>query len=241
MRDRLEIGADLPFVGYNGGIFDGFIERLHSFLGLPQGGRTQSPNNRLLFTYSKDGQEQLRLDNSNFGIGDIRISAGWQIYNDGSANPSAVALRTSLKLPTGDSARLHGSGSTDLALWLTGSSDYLFSNRWGHATIFGAVGAMAMTNSRVLMDQQQNFAAFGSLGCGWSPTDWLAFKAQYSAHSAFYKGSDLRELSEPALQLLMGGTLSFSPSTALDIAISEDANFKTSPDAALHLGLSHQF
>jgi hypothetical protein len=39
----------------------------------------------------------------------------------------------------------------------------------------------------------------------------------------------------------MGGTLSFSPSTALDIAISEDANFKTSPDAALHLGLSHQF
>jgi hypothetical protein len=182
-----------------------------------------------------------RLDNSNFGIGEIRISAGWQLYNDGHINPSALALRASLKLPTGSSGRFHGSGSTDTALWLSGSSDYLLPDNWGHATLFGAGGAMAMTKSRVLTNQQQNFAGFGSLGCGWSPADWIAFKGQYSAHSAFYKGSDLRELSEPALQLLIGGTLSFSSRTALDIAISEDANFKTSPDAALHLGISHQF
>jgi hypothetical protein len=38
MSDKLEIGANLPFIGYNGGVFDGFIERMHSFLGLPQGG-----------------------------------------------------------------------------------------------------------------------------------------------------------------------------------------------------------
>ena len=108
-------------------------------------------------------------------------------------------------------------------------------------TLFGAVGGMALTDSRVLKGQQQHFTGFGSLGFGWSPADWIALKTQYSAHTPFYKGSNLRELNQSALQLLIGGTLAFSSKTALDIAVSEDANFKTSPDVAFHLGLSHQF
>lgn len=241
LTDKLEIGVDLPFVGYSGGVFDAFIEGWHRFFGLSDGGRPRAPQDRLLFTYEKDGLERLRLDDDNLGIGDMRLTSGWQLYHDGSANPFAVALRASLKLPTGSTAKLHGSGSTDIALWLTGSDDYLLPGSWGHLTLFMAAGGMAMTDGRVLKDQQQNLAGFGSLGFGWSPADRIALKTQVSAHTSFYRGSDLEELSQPGVLLMVGGTYAFSPQTALDIAVSEDTSLAASPDVSLHLGLSHQF
>lgn len=238
---ELELGLDLPFVAYNGGVFDGFIEDWHEFFGLPQGDRPDAPEGRLHFDYARDGQERLRMDNSTFGLGDVRVSGGWQLYHDGSANPAALALRASLKLPTGSSSRLTGSGSTDLALWVTGSSDYPLPDSWGHATLFAAAGAMAMTDGRVLKEQRENLVGFGSLGFGWSPADTFALKAQLSAHSAFYKGSEFSELTDPAMQLLFGGTLALSPRTTLDVALSEDVIVGASPDVALHLGLGHRF
>lgn len=235
----VELGVDLPVVAYSGGIFDGFIEEWHRFFGLPQGNRTDTKEDQLLFQYDKNGQERLRMDNSTVRIGDVRVSGGWQLYQDGSANPKALALRASLKLPTGSSSRLTGSGSTDLALWLSGSSDYALS--WGHATVFGALGGMAMTDGEVLKDQRENLVGFGSLGAGWSPMEKFALKVELSSHTPFYKESDMKPLTSPAVVLLFGGTYAFSPATALDIALAEDLNVNASPDVALHLGLSHRF
>jgi hypothetical protein len=241
LTERFEIGMDLPFIGHDGGIFDGFIEEWHRFFQLPQGKRGKAGHGRLLFAYEKDGQERLRLEESKFGIGDIRLSSGWQLYHDGSANPTAVALRASLKLPTGSSAKLHGSGSTDIALWLTGSDDILFPGEWGHLTVFISSGALAMTEGDVLKEQQEDLVGFGNLGFGWSPAQWLALKAQLAWHSPFYKESQFAALNRHAVQLHIGGTCAFSARTALDIAVSEDLTVATSPDVALHLGLSHQF
>jgi len=241
LTERFEIGMDLPFIEHDGGVFDGFIEEWHSFFQLSQGKRGKAGHGRFLFAYEKDGEEQLRLEESKFGIGDIRLSSGWQLYHDGRGNPSAVALRASLKLPTGSSARLHGSGSTDFALWLSGSDDILFPGEWGHLTMFISSGALAMTEGKVLKEQQEDLVGFGNLGFGWSPAQWIALKAQLSWHSPFYKESQFAALSRHVVQLLIGGTCAFSARTALDIAVSEDITVATSPDVALHLGLSHQF
>ncbi|WP_224981611.1 DUF3187 family protein [Geomonas agri] len=241
VAERAEVGLDLPVVAYNGGVFDGFIEGWHKFFGLPRGDRPDAPRGQLQFEYAKDGQQRLDMDRAGLGIGDLRLNAGWQLYHDGSANPVALALRGSLKLPTGSSSRLTGSGSTDLALWLTGSSDYALPDTWGHATVFAAAGGLAMTDGQVLKEQHKNLAGFGTLGLGWSPVDSFALKAQLSGHSAFYRDSEFSELSSGAMQLLFGGSVAFSPRTTLDIALSEDVTVGASPDVALHLGLGHQF
>lgn len=238
---RLEIGIDLPLVAYNGGVLDAFIEQWHEVFGLPQGNRTDTGHGELLFRYTKDDQERIRMDEAGIGIGDVRLGAGWQLYHDGSSDPAAVTLRASLKLPTGNSSRLHGSDSTDLAIWLTGSDDYLLPGRWGQLTLLAAAGGMALTDGEVLEDQQRNFAAFGTLGLGWSPAEWIALKAQFSSHTPFYSGSDLEELSDPTVQLIFGGAFYFSPRTTLDIAFSEDITVTTSPDFALHLALIRRF
>ncbi|MCM2359527.1 MAG: DUF3187 family protein, partial [Geobacteraceae bacterium] len=236
----VEGGLDIPYLVTGGGIFDRFIEGWHGFFGLPRGERPNEPRNRLLYGYGKDGQTRLFLANSGSGPGDIRLSGGIQLFHDQRPNPRQLALRASLKLPTGDSAGLRGSGSTDFALWLSGADDYRLP-ALGHLTLFGAAGGMAMSDGDVLEEQQRNLAGFGTVGFGWGPAEWLDFKAQLSGHTPFFRGSALRELARPALQLLVGGTLNLSARTSLDIGVSEDVAVDTSPDVALHLALRRRF
>jgi len=236
----IEGGIDIPYVGIGGGVFDRFIEGWHSFFGLPDEGRPNAPRNRLLYTYMNNGQTRLLLNDSGSGLGDIRLSTGVQLYDDERPNPRQVALRGSIKLPTGDSGGLRGSGSTDFALWLTAADDYRLP-ALGHLTLFGAAGGMAMTDGDVLKGQQKNLAGFGTLGFGWGPAHWIDFKTQLSGHTPFFQGSELRELARPALQLIIGGTLHFSEKTSLDIGVSEDVAVNTSPDVALHLALRRHF
>jgi hypothetical protein len=239
ISEGLELGMDIPYVYHSGGFLDGFIIDYHNWFGFPQGAREQSPRNRLLYLYTRNGAEKLRMDSSGGSLGDVSLSAGMQLYHDGQKNPRAVALRASLKLPTGDSDRLFGSGSTDASLWLSASDDYRLP--LGHATVFGAAGVMAMTRGNVLAEQQRDHVFFGRIGMGWNPLEWLAFKVQVDAHTAFFKDSTLAPLSTNAAQLLIGGTLCFSGSTTLDIAVSEDIPDRTSPDTVFHFTLNTRF
>ncbi|AJE02325.1 DUF3187 family protein [Geobacter pickeringii] len=236
----IEGGIEVPFIFHSGGELDGFVEWFHSSFGFDTGGRDQVPEGRLLYTYSRDGVQQFRVDHPNGGIGDIRLTTGIRLYDDESAAPRALALRAALKLPTGNSGKLRGSGSVDGSLWLTGSDDYRLGG-WGHATIFAAAGGMVMSKGDVLKDQQKSVAAFGSLGAGWSPFDWFALKVQTNWHSSLYRGSTLRELDFDTLQIIGGGTIAFPTGTALDLGVSEDLNVKTSPDVVFHLALTQRF
>jgi hypothetical protein len=237
--NRLEFGFEIPYVFQNGGFLDGFIKNYHSTFSLPQGGRGQAPKDRLLLNYQRNGSNLFRIDQSNSGIGDLRLTAGFQLYRDDTESPRALAIRASLKVPTGDSDDLHGSGSTDLALWLTASQGW--KTTIGMWEIFGGAGILGMTKGDDLPDQQQNAVAFGSLGAGWHPLAWLTLKVQFDGHTAFFKDSDLVELSSGSVQIVMGGTLHFSDRTALDIGVSEDLVVKTAPDVVFHFALYHRF
>jgi hypothetical protein len=234
-----ELGVTIPYLVLSGGFLDGSIDWYHSTFGFPQGGRDQAPRNRLLYEYQRDGKSLLKIDSSSAGLGDISLTGGWQLYQGENKTQRAVALRASLKLPTGDSDQLHGSGSTDFSLWVTASDDW----KWdiGHFTLFGAAGMMAMTDGKVLQDQQRNFVGFGGLGAGWSPLAWIAFKIQTDAHTSFYRDSELRELNANSALLTVGGTLAFSGRTTLDIAVSEDIIVNTAPDVTFHFALRHRF
>ncbi len=234
-----ELGVTIPYIIISGGFLDGFIDWYHSTFGFPQGGRNEAPQNRLLYVYQRDGQQRLKIDSSSTGLGDISLTGGWQLYQGEDKPQRAVALRASLKLPTGDSDQLHGSGSTDFSLWVTASDDWKLGV--GHFTLFGAAGMMAMTDGKVLQDQQRNFVGFGGLGFGWSPVRWIAFKIQTNAHTSFYRDSELREVNAASAQLTVGGTLAFSDETTLDIGVSEDLIVQTAPDVVFHFDLRHRF
>lgn len=236
---NFEVGLVIPYIIEGGGFTDGFIDWYHNTFGFSAGGRDQAPRNRLLYQYQKDQQVRLNVDQSSNGIGDIQLTGAFQLYRNPDKPSQAISLRTSLKLPTGDSQQLHGSGSTDFSLWITAGDDYKISV--GHFTLYGAAGILGMTQGDVLKEQQRNWVGFGCLGVGWSPARWIAFKVQANGHTSFYKDSELASLNQPSLQVTMGGTLAFSEKISLDLGVTEDVDGRTSPDVVFHFALRGRF
>ncbi len=236
---RFEVGVKIPYVTHSGGFLDGFIDGYHRTFGFREGGRNQAPHNRLLYHYRRDGVDRVLVSNAGSGIGDLALTAAWQLYQVRGPEKEGLTLNMSLKPPTGDSDELRGSGSTDLALWLTGGAEGKFE--FGTWTSYGSLGMLLMTEGRVLPEQQRNWAAFGTLGIGWRPLNWLAFKIQADAHTPFYSPSDLKEVSAYSVQLIPGGTLYLSDNTCLDIGVGEDLVVNTAPDVSFYLTLRSRF
>lgn len=238
LTPRFEAGIDLPYLAHRGGSLDGFIEDWHDTFGLPQNGRDQAPHDRLLYSYVRDGKQEILVDDNAQGIGDLRLNAAWQITNRADGNPWDMALHAALKLPTGDSDDLLGSGSTDLALWLAGSRSWPLDG--AAITLFGSLGALGLTDGDVVEDRQKNLVGFATLGGGWRPLDWLVLKLQVDGHTPFFD-SALDELGEPAAILTFGGDLALGAETALEIGISEDIATETAPDIVFRLALRSRF
>lgn len=239
LGNGLEIGVELPWVFQRGGFLDGFIDDYHRTFGFSRGGRDKAPKDRLLFRYSRNGRDLLRIEDSSSGIGDVRLTAGFQLYRRDDERPRSLALRMALKLPTGDSDELHGSGSTDAGLWVSGSQGWRTGS--GLWEVFAGGGILGMTEGDVLPDQQRNAVFFGSLGAGWNPLPWLVLKVQFDGQTPFYKDSDLKELDSNSVQVITGGSLRLSERSALEIGVSEDLTVGTSPDVVFHFALSHAF
>lgn len=237
---RFEIGVEIPYMLEGGGFLDGFIVDWHNAFGLPQGGRDTSPRNRLLYSYVKDGTRKLKMDHAGSGIGDITLSGAAQLYDRQERDSrDSLALRGTVKLPSGDSAYLRGSGSTDFTLSLCGSMNNF--TEWGSLGVYGSIGGMTMTRGEVLADQQNRVAAFGTAGIGWGPAEWISFKFQLNGHTAMFRGSSLDEVSGNSLMLTSGGALKLPGGYLLDIGVSEDVAVATAPDVTFHLGLSRSF
>lgn len=235
IKEDFEIGLEIPFIMHRDGFLDRFIIGWHDTLQLPQGGRDRVPRNRLAYRYRNDDQTLLALEKEQEGFGDLRLTGAWQLRRPAGHEKEALALRASLKLPTGDEDRLLGSGSTDLALWLSGSESF----REGSLVLFGAAGTLLMSDGEVLAKQHRNVVGFATFGGGWRPLPWLAFKTQVDGHSPFYD-SDLRELSS-SMQLTIGGTLGLTDSLHLDIGVSEDIVVKSASDVVFHFALRQTY
>jgi hypothetical protein len=226
---------ELPWISRSGGELDGFIVNWHDFFGLPQGGREASPRDRLLFTYRRDGIERVRLSEHASGAGDVRVGLGKSLSAD-AARP--VALRAELKLPTGSSAKLTGSGAADFALWVSAASPLLGADDW---IAYGGAGLARLGDGDVLPEMQRRNIPFASLGIGWRALPALAFKVQVDAHRAFFGHSELAPLGRSAAQLALGGSLRLGSESEIEFVVLEDLAVGTVPDVTLRAAVKSRF
>ncbi len=232
---NFEWGLAIPYVSHSGGMLDGFIRQWHDVFGLPQGGRAEAADDVLDYRYVRDGQTLIGQTQEGEGVGDVRLSGGWQLRRPGADDNSALALRASLKLPTGDSTLLHGSGGTDLALWLTGA--YGGYGLGPSASVYGGFGALLMNQGDVLPQQQRSYVPFGSLGAGAWVLPRLSLKLQLDFNGAIYRDSGLAQLGDDSLQLSMGGSLRLAKHTRIELAVVEDVAVATAPDVVFHAAI----
>jgi hypothetical protein len=237
---RWEAGIEIPYLIQGGGFLDSFIINWHNTFGMPQGGRDLAQKNRLNYSYRKDGVQKLRMNKAASGIGDVSLTGGFGLYDSSSKDShDRLALKAAVKLPTGDSSDLRGSGSTDFSLLLCGSM--INYSEWGSLGLFGSLGGLVMSEGDVLRDQHNPLAGVGTFGLGWGPSPWISFKLQLNANTPLYSGSSLNEISKSSIMLISGGAVKLPGNYLLDIGVSEDLAVATAPDVGFHLGLSKKF
>jgi hypothetical protein len=235
-RSGFEAGVEIPYISHVGGNMDSFIDNWHDFFGFPDGGRSQAPKDRLLYRYARNGTTRFNIEQSEQGVGDVRLAFA-QSLNAG-AQSTAASLRASLKLPTGNEAKLMGSDAPDLALWLSAACGVSDCTEFGW---YGGGGLLWLGSGEVLPEMQQKVVGFGSAGLSWQAFSSVAVKTQIDAHTPFYSGSDFEELSSNSAQVILGATFSITRETQFDLSISEDIVVNTAPDVSFHLGLRSRF
>ena len=235
LRSRLAVGLDLPVINHSGGIFDGFIEGWHRAFHLPQEGRPEAAQGRLQYRYRRNGIAQLNLNEPTAGLGDVSLSLGWQLYHAPTPQARLLTLQTGLKVPTGSSASLHGSGSTDGYLRLLGNDSATLARF--RVPLAGAIGLLWLSQGEILAEQQRQAVIFGSVTIGWQPLPWLLPKIQFDWHSPFYGDSALRRLTSWSAQLTIGGSVRLPGMIFVDLGVVEDIVVGTAPDVGLHLAM----
>jgi len=89
-------------------------------------------------------------------------------------------------------------------------------------------------------DDQYNFAMALRAGMGWQALKKLQLKLQFDGHTPLYD-SELEEMGDPTLQIVIGGSLLFTEDVYLDLAITEDLIVETAPDVGFILALVAKF
>ena len=234
LQEGWEVGLDLPYWLHDGGFMDGAIEDFHDLFDLDNGNRELFSRNQLRYRYidtSGPTTVLYTLDERSDGVGDLQLSASYQLS---SSQEQYWALRTTLKLPTGDADELTGSEATDLAVALH-FSDYQWLDRSSLA-LHGNIGVLWMEDTDVVESEHNDVVMFASANLSWQWRPAVVWKIQLDGHSEFYD-SPLRELGEPALQLILGGSFQASKQWQVDVSISEDLLINRSPDVVFQLGV----
>ncbi len=234
VSDQLELGMDVPYIDHSGGYLDSLIRNFHDLFGMPND-RQESFNKNELH-YKIDG-EGVDIRERQSGFGDIRFSAAFSLLKKTPSTQRYLALRSQIKLPTGNSRDLLGSGGTDVSTGLA-YSDYKTLSAIN--TVLSAhCGMIYMGNAKVLRDLQRHFAGYGGVSLDWLATKHLEFKVQLDLHSAVYE-SELKQLGS-SIQLLAGGTAHLPGEVLLDLGMSQQVVTDATPDVGFYLMLRHRF
>lgn len=111
----MEVGLQVPFLHFNGGYFDAWIQDFHNFFGFPNGGRERYPNGEFKYYVRKDGKEIYRRNKMGIGLSDVILYYRYNFLKETSSIPG-FAFRFGLKFPTGKESTGLGTGKLDYSL-----------------------------------------------------------------------------------------------------------------------------
>jgi len=221
-------------VSHTDGVFDKAIESWHDLWGLSNTKR-RGPPNQLRFNYENPLASNFELIRPSTGIGDVQVHASIPIKRSNARGNSAIALRSSIEIPTGDTRTLRGSGAFDFSLGLY-ATDFTTLAKRG-LQFSGFIGVLLPGEGDLFPAIERSAVAFGGVGAKWQLTDKFGIAAQTYAQGSYLE-SELDEIGDPSVQLALGGTYRFPKKRfELAFAIVEDIIADPTADIGFHFSV----
>jgi hypothetical protein len=141
-------------------------------------------------------EEQVLAQQTEEGIGDLTLSAGYELYAD-SARKQTLGMSAAVKLPTADEDKLLGTGETDYTV--QGSLD----RRVGPVTLWGRLGYTAYGDpSNISLEN----VLFGYAGATYPQGQTRSWSLNYYASQAVTRDSDPRSQATAGVIQLLGSS-----------------------------------
>jgi hypothetical protein len=153
----------------------------------------------------------------------------------GGAPRSGLALRGGLKLPTGDSQGLLGSGSADVSIGLAGGIDTL----WNHEALSGfyRITALCLGTPDILSADARDLAGHLAAGVEYRFTPGFALAAQMTLSSAPFD-TVIDPLAAWTMSLAVGARFRLPGDWQLQLGFNEDVKVESYPDITFLATLS---
>lgn len=236
---------ELPVTLHGGGFLDRSIDSWHSLTGLPEGERPRQPRNQLLIGYL-DADNFSLTNTQQSSLGDLQISLAYEVFASGNtgSQPSQAATnpwkstawtQLTVKVPTGDSESLTGSGAVDVAAsWHYHREQNRTQRPWALSV---DAYAMRTGTGKVLSIQEDLHWQLGlKLARQWH--QWLVPEAQLRYRSAAYS-SAVDAIGGSSLGVDLGLVIKRS-GHYWRLGLSEDLNVDSAPDVGFYVQYHRQ-
>ena len=234
LSDKVDIGIEVPYLWHQAGNLDSFVDSWHDFLRFTGGGaRANREQNQLEFFYTDSQANLVNISNDADGISDIRLLAAWQLSK---SERRSTALRFSIKLPTGDSDGLLGSGGTDISLGLASDVVGIFGNE--KLSGFYRANITYLGEPDRLADRYKNLVGQLSFGLGYHLHRIVDLRLQSRMRSAVYD-SDIENLGATSVSLTFGTDFRVSDRYRLVFSVGEDVKVGSAPDVSFQIALRY--
>ncbi len=229
--DSFELGVDVPFLSFNSGFMDNFLESYHRFFGFPDYGRSSRPSNEFLYEVRRDGSLVVKGEGGGIGIGDIRLSAKKIILN----GDPRVSVTADLELPTGNAKKGYGNGSFDAGVGLL--IDKRLSEKVKAYGNFGIVFPGHLKGYETI-----NLRQFVYGGAAVEAEIWKSFSVlgQMLFQRSPFPRTEIGSVDRISALLSFGGRY-VSGNNSLEFSITEDPNTAGAPDVTFNLSFKRRF
>jgi hypothetical protein len=194
--DRLEVGIEIPVLYRYRGFLGGAITATERATTGLAPARNALKGTGYAFNLSRDGQTVFGGGEGELGLGDITLISKYQFLSQSPRVP-AVAVRFAVKVPSGDSSKVFGSGHADVGLGL--AVEKSLATRW---ILYGNVNGIFPTGTVNGLTVQPAVSALTAAEYLWSPS--VSFVAQFDYYSSPFHGTGTEILDDGVTAATVG-------------------------------------
>jgi hypothetical protein len=231
IADYFELGIDIPFLSFNSGFMDNFLESYHEAFGFPDYGRSSRPANQFLYEVRKNGALVMKGKAGRTGIGDIRITAKKEILG----SDPALSLMADLEIPTGNASGGFGNGALD-----TGVAVLLDKNLGETVRTYFNFGMVFPGDLKAGDTVKLRNFFYG--GAGVEAAFWknVSLVGQVMFQNSPFPKTGVSTIDRVSALLTVGGRYS-SGKDSFELSFTEDPNTAGAPDFTVALSFKRRF
>lgn len=191
------VGIQIPFITMQGGVLDSFIQGYHKAFGFPNAGRDRVANGRFGYQVTNNGTILYQVNQEAFGLGDLVLWDKLKVFDETKWIP-AIAVKGSLKIPTGRRSQGTGSGNPDFAFSVFAEKSYKRIHSYSQ------IGLSLLGSHPNLDPFLVNGATVFGEALEFNLTEHHSVVAQVWGNSPIFKNTGIEDLSSATFDLTVG-------------------------------------